>query len=77
MTSISQPIIAHQDISASELVDLALSMPQLFDRDLVATFLLRRGVRFSVVVRVLADPDKRRGQRRPGQVARTALQPAR
>jgi hypothetical protein len=35
-------------------------MLQSLDRDLVATFLLRRGVRFPVIVRVLSEPHGRR-----------------
>jgi hypothetical protein len=44
----------------SAVVDQGIALLQLLDRDLVATFLLRRGVRFAVVVRVLADPTTRR-----------------
>jgi hypothetical protein len=44
----------------SALVDQAISLLLVLDRDLVAAFLLRRGVRFAVIVRVLAETNQRR-----------------
>jgi hypothetical protein len=46
--------------SNSELVDQAIRLLDTVDRDLVATFLNRRGVHFSVIVRVLSEPHQRR-----------------
>ena len=48
----------------STLVDQGLSLLQFLDRDLVANFLLRRGVRFAVIVRVLNEPMSRRNRER-------------
>lgn len=39
--------------AVSALVDQAISLLEIFDRDLVEEFLIRRGVRFTVVVRAL------------------------
>lgn len=48
----------------SDLIDHAINWLDTLDRDLVATFLTRRGVQFAVVVRVLAGPERRRGSSR-------------
>jgi hypothetical protein len=47
------------------LIDQAIDWFCVRDRDLAATYLTRRGVHFAVVVRVLSEPDKRRGATRP------------
>jgi hypothetical protein len=46
--------------STTELIDQGITLAGTMDRDLVATFLTRRGAPFAVVVRVLADPERRR-----------------
>lgn len=46
------------------LIDEAIGWLGTLDRDLVATFLTRRGVHFAVVVRVLSGPEKRRASSR-------------
>ena len=48
----------------SDLIDQAINWLDTLDRDLVATYLTRRGVQFAVVVRVLAGPERRRGSSR-------------
>jgi hypothetical protein len=64
MTQISEISSWLQKIPMTDLVDLGVNMARLVDQDLVAAFLLRRGVRFSVVVRILAEPSRRRTMER-------------
>jgi len=54
------PPASRQVSPASTYVDQGIALLQTLDRDLVATFLLRRGVRFPVIVRVLSEPHGRR-----------------
>jgi hypothetical protein len=73
MTTIPQAPRQPND-AMTELIDLGVNMLPTLDRDLVATFLLRRKVHFAVVVRVLAEPGRRRTDRRhPGQNANCAI----
>lgn len=40
----------------SRVVDLGILLSQFLYKDIVATMLLRKGVQFSVIVRVLSEP---------------------
>jgi hypothetical protein len=53
-----------QSRSMAEVVDQGLAFLPIMDRDLVADFLLRRGVRVAVIARVLGEPNFRRRSRR-------------
>lgn len=57
-------IIHRQATPTTSHVDQGIELLQILDRDLVAEFLLRRGVRFPVIVRVVsaALPAPRRRQ---------------
>ena len=44
----------------SGLVDQGVNLLQILERDLIATFPLRRGARFAIFVRMLAGPASRR-----------------
>jgi hypothetical protein len=44
----------------SKLVEQGLALLQTHDRALASAFLVRRGIPFSVIVRVLSDPPERR-----------------
>ena len=44
----------------SKIVEQGLALLKTHDRALASAFLLRRGVPFSVIVRVLSDPPERR-----------------
>lgn len=46
--------------TTTELIEQGITLAGTVDRDLVATFLTRRGAQFAVVVRVLAEPQRRR-----------------
>lgn len=50
--------------ATTALIEQAIGWLDTLDRDLLATFLTRRGVNFAVVVRVLSGPDQRRGSTR-------------
>lgn len=51
---------ARQMDAVSALVERGIVMLQELDRDLVATYLLRRRVRVAVIARVLCEPHRRR-----------------
>ena len=51
---------ARQTDTVSALVERGIELLQDVDRDLVATFLLRRRVRVAVIARVLCEPHRRR-----------------
>lgn len=55
------PDSTHTTNATTALIDQAIGWLGTLDRDLLATFLTRRGVHFAVVVRVLSGPEQRRG----------------
>lgn len=56
----SHNFASHDAVTMTEVVDQGLVMLQTMDREPVAQHLIRSGVRFSVIVRVLAEPKRRR-----------------
>jgi hypothetical protein len=54
----------------SKVVEQGLALAQTHDRALASAFLVRRGIPFSVIVRVLSDPPERRRTARARHVDR-------
>lgn len=55
-----QPHDSRQDVTAAQLVDEGIAMSEQFGRRKAASFMEARGVRFTVIVRVLDRQARRR-----------------